>query len=296
MGDIKYATIDPEEQTSTFATPYEKKQGKSTRVLLVEDDAAQAHLIRAILDESTVDEYDVTHSVRLDRALEMLNLDAFDAVLLDLSLPDSEGLYTVSTLHAAQPSVPIVVLTAYDDRSLAGRTTLKGAQAYLYKGDLFGNRLEYALRDAIGRKRAEEDLSRFQSKLYSISQSATIEDLSRTIEDMLTAICCADGWVYGEAWLPASDRKSLEHSGVWTAKVPGLEEFAKVSEGFRLPAGEGIERRTWDSKQITWVYDLQLEMDFLRRPLLGDAGLKSAMFVPILKESEPVALIALFSR
>jgi CheY-like chemotaxis protein len=89
---------------------------KSMRVLLVEDNDDDALLIRESLSETTVE---IARAKGLSTALEQLTREAFDAVLLDLSLPDAWGLPTIGRLRQQAASVPIVVLTGLNDEEIA---------------------------------------------------------------------------------------------------------------------------------------------------------------------------------
>jgi signal transduction histidine kinase len=95
---------------------------------------------------------------RLAPGLARLAADGIDAVLLDLNLPDSQGLDTFRRTHTQAPAVPIVVLTGLHDEALAVKAVREGAQDYLVKGEVEGSLLVRALRYAMERKRAEEDL------------------------------------------------------------------------------------------------------------------------------------------
>ena len=78
--------------------------------------------------------------------------------MLDLSLPDAEGLETLERTHAHSPNLPIVVLTGLDDEALAVRAVREGAQDYLVKGQVTGQVLVRAMRYATERKRAVEEI------------------------------------------------------------------------------------------------------------------------------------------
>ena len=129
-------------------------------VLLVEDNPASARLFGEIID-ATPSRYRI--SVQwvdtLAGALERLGHDAFDALILDLSLPDSQGLVTVETVHAAFPHVPIIVLTSNDDEKTSFEAATHGAQDYLLKGQTDGRLMIRAIHYAIERKKAEEELA-----------------------------------------------------------------------------------------------------------------------------------------
>ena len=99
------------------------------KLILVEDNPADVRLIREMLKESD-GRYDLTVVGRLDKALEAMKESAPDAVLIDLGLPDSQGIATVQAVLAAQPQIPIVVLTGIDDKLLATESLRLGAQEF----------------------------------------------------------------------------------------------------------------------------------------------------------------------
>jgi len=90
----------------------------------------------------------------LSRALSLLEQDAYDVILLDLSLPDSLGINTFSEMYAHVPEVPILVTTATEDKMQASEVLREGAQDYLVKGELDVHILNRALHYAIERHRS----------------------------------------------------------------------------------------------------------------------------------------------
>jgi len=124
--------------------------------LLVEDDPGYARLIREILKEASAAQFDLAHAERLDEGLKRLGEEAFDVMLLDLNLLDSQGLDTFVRAHAQAPEVPIVVLTGLADEMLAVRAVQGGAQDYLVKGQVDSNLLVRSIYYAIERKRTEK--------------------------------------------------------------------------------------------------------------------------------------------
>ena len=103
-------------------------------ILLVEDNPGDAELARQMLAELGAHAVTVVHVSRLSASLEYLGRHHVDAVLLDLSLPDSFGLDTLKRMRAAAPDVPIVVVSGYSDTSLEIEPVQEGAQDYLIKG------------------------------------------------------------------------------------------------------------------------------------------------------------------
>jgi two-component system, LuxR family, sensor kinase FixL len=130
-----------------------------TRILLVEDNAADAVLLRAALDGSPLGPFSVTHVKRLQDAVGELRERRFDAVLLDLGLPDSQGLGTLGRLNEHNPhGAPVVVMTGLADEATGMRALREGAQDYLVKGDAAGPSTTRAIRYAVERKRVEREL------------------------------------------------------------------------------------------------------------------------------------------
>ncbi len=128
-------------------------------VLLIEDNEIDARLTQDLLAEWSVEEFHVTHVKTLSDGLTRLGQTRFDAILLDLSLPDAFGLPTVRQVHAINPSIPLVVLSGVSDQSLALQAVQQGAQDYLVKGQGHPELLARSVRYAIERKRTEERLT-----------------------------------------------------------------------------------------------------------------------------------------
>jgi signal transduction histidine kinase len=137
----------------------------SVKLLLIEDSPDDAAVIREALSEASDAHYEMEWANRLSAGLEALTRQAFDLVLVDLDLPDSQGLDTVVRAHTHAPSVPLIVLTARDDQALAVQALQRGAQDYLVKGyvQVYRDLLGRAIRYAIERKRAQRELARLAS-------------------------------------------------------------------------------------------------------------------------------------
>ncbi len=142
------------------------------KILLIEDNPADARLLREMLVEIKDAPFELEWVDRLSAGLERLTKGDVDAILLDLSLPDSQGLDTFLQVQAQAPHVPITVLSGLDDAALALQAVREGAQDYLVKGKIDGNLLVRAIRYAIERKRIEEalrDSLQFSSSLLGNS-------------------------------------------------------------------------------------------------------------------------------
>ena len=129
------------------------------QILLVEDDLSAARLVTAALAGVPSLPSALSPVARLGKALEMLEQRAFDAILLDLSLPDASGLEALARLVAAAPTTPIVVMSGNADEETAIAAVRVGAQDYLVKGNVTPDLLARAIRYAIERQQASVRLA-----------------------------------------------------------------------------------------------------------------------------------------
>ncbi len=129
---------------------------KHIKILLIEDNLGYVRLVQKMLTVSSQGEYQIECADRLSTGLEYLVREEIDVVILDLGLPDSQGLDTLGEVRAQAPAVPIVVVTGIDDEVLAVQALRQGAQDYLVKGDIDRKTLRRVIRYAIERKQAED--------------------------------------------------------------------------------------------------------------------------------------------
>ncbi len=137
--------------------------GGRISILLIEDNRLDIELIREML-KGTQGEVIVEVAERLSTGLERLAEGGIDLVLLDLGLPDSQGLDTLMSLRAQASEIAVVVLTALDDEAAGLEALKQGAQDYLIKGQVDGRLLGRAIRPALERKRAEKALRQSEEK------------------------------------------------------------------------------------------------------------------------------------
>ena len=147
-------------------------------VLLVEDNPGDADFISLLLSEYSKDDFQVECADRLSIALELLEKRNFDVVALDLGLPDSNGLSTISEVKRSAPTVPIVVLTGEEDDATSMAALREGAQEYLVKGKIEADTLTRVLRYAIERHRLFGNISEAISALNGNLINANIAILN----------------------------------------------------------------------------------------------------------------------
>jgi len=173
------------------------------KILLVEDNPGDARLLREMFNEPDLPKPNVINVGSMSEAVTHLGEYAVDIILLDLGLPDAQGLEAVRQAHAAAPRVPLIVLSGMDDESLAALALQEGAQDYLIKGQIDIRRLMRVMRYAIERTSMEEALfeekERAQVTLNSIGDGVASTDLLGNIRFLNLAAEKMTGWPLEEA-------------------------------------------------------------------------------------------------
>ena len=188
---------------------------KRLGILLVEDNPGDAYLIREIL--RSIPAADITSAENLEAALDHLERHAVDIILLDLSLPDSQGLDTVRRVVAQMPMLPIIVLTGLDDDILALDALKAGAQDYIVKGFVESEMLMRSIRYAMERKMAEEELNRHREHLEELVKERTreLEERNAQLQEEINGRKQAE-----------EEKKSLENQLIQAQKMEALGRFA----------------------------------------------------------------------
>lgn len=172
-------------------------------VLLVEDNPGDARLLREMFKEQGLHKTELTQVECMSDAEKYLAQRQVDIILLDLGLPDAEGVGSLRRVRAAAPHVPLVVLTGLDDESLAAQALQEGAQDYLIKGQIDARGLLRALRYAIERKSMEEALfvekERAQVTLNCIGDAVVCTNISGKITFLNLVAERMTGWSWQEA-------------------------------------------------------------------------------------------------
>ena len=139
-------------------------------VLLLEDNSGDAYLIKQQLRSIDDFDFEIVEAQYLEKAIALLQERSFDAILLDLMLPDSQGLETFFAINQQATSTAIVVISAMSEKDLAIEAVRKGAQDYIAKGDIQANSLCKTIRYAIERKSVAEQLRLRTAELEYLNQ------------------------------------------------------------------------------------------------------------------------------
>ncbi len=147
---------------------------QTIRILLVEDDADDVELLKKSLGEIRNPAYEITPAAKVEEALKILNEQAFDIILLDLSLPDSHGLETFDRIHSEAAQLPIIVLTGLSEDKISLELMRRGAQDFLQKVHLNTKLLMRLIRYAIERKKSQREVFLTQEKYRTIFDNSAI--------------------------------------------------------------------------------------------------------------------------
>ena len=244
------------------------------RVLLIEDDPADAHLIHQALISARDLNFSILVTETLASAkLHLLN-NQFDVVLLDLSLPDSVGLDTVDSCRQHAESLPIIVLTGNDDPEFALTILAYGVQDYLVKGRFDADDLIRAVRYAIGRGQLEKRLSETAGHLQTL------------INALPDIVCFKDG---EGRWLEANEYDlklfELEHVDYKGKTDSELAEFQDFYRGVFLGC-EASDEQAWQSGGMSRGEEIiprpdgsELIFDIIKIPLFYEDGRRKGLVV-----------------
>lgn len=147
-------------------------------LLLFEDNTLDARLIEETLLEVPETSFKLTAVSRLSDGVELLNDHTFDAILLDLTLPDTHGIETVGKVQEYAKTIPIIVLTGLDDGDTALQAIQHGAQDYLVKGQINPGMISRVIGYGIERKRLEMKQAQLIRQLQvAIAQIKTLRGM-----------------------------------------------------------------------------------------------------------------------
>jgi len=205
------------------------------KVLLIEDNPGDARLIEEALAERGEGAFRLRWVDDLAEGLDCLDDQPPDVVLLDLSLPGTDGLDTLASVLDRNADVPIIVLTVTSDESLAVEAVRRGAQDYLVKGQADGALLRRAVRYAIERKETQAELARANARLEAanrrLEELATTDDLTglwnrRYFLDMLGREC----------------RRTARTGADLALAMIDIDRFKRINDAHGHPFGDRVLR------------------------------------------------------
>ncbi len=212
----------------------------AVRILLVEDNPGDALLIETALESSFDPPFEPRVENRLAAALDRLKRERFDVVLLDLSLPDSFGFETVTSVQEVVPRTPVVIVTGNVDDTFARAAVQAGVQDYLVKDEIHSYNLIRSILFAIERKRTENDLHALQEVASAAVATLDLEAIMESVLSTLRSVMMAD----------------------WTALLL-VDDGGLSMKAYSGTAGENMQDRSAENMKL---YGLVMRE---RRPVYG---------------------------
>lgn len=177
----------------------EEAKSETIGILLVEDDDAVALLLQKMLSSWRYGAFNIRRAASLAAALREVAQGVTDVLLLDLGLPDSRGLDTFVRMSAAAARTPIIVLSGLDDEELAITAVRLGAQDYIVKGHVDVASLARAIRYAIERCRAQQELTKKHDLLRTVIESIPDQICLKDLESRFISVNPVTAQFFGAA-------------------------------------------------------------------------------------------------
>jgi diguanylate cyclase (GGDEF)-like protein/PAS domain S-box-containing protein len=237
------------------------------RVMLVEDQTGDTAFVKALLENSVQHVHELTCVERLEEAIEAIRMQRFDLILLDLNLPDSQGLDTLARLQEIGCTAPIVVLSGVDDEYTAMQAIERGAQDFLSKSILCGELLIRAIHNSMQRN----------SILAQVTESS--------LKDELTGLYNRRGLVtLASTLLRAARRLGTEISLIYI----DLDGLKKINDQFGHAIGDAALNEAAEVLRTT-IRDCDLACrlggDEFALLLVGSTSISSRTFLQRLQAS-----------
>jgi DNA-binding response OmpR family regulator len=243
---------------------------KPTKILLIEDNPAD---VRLIVEMTRNERFYIENVGTLSDGLERLKQDDFTLILLDLSLPDSQGFETITSALKGAHNIPIVILTGVGDEELGIKAIQSGAQDYLVKGNITDDLLIRVLRYAMERSNLRneleeirlkhqqlelsEELKRSQNHFRAISKEDDPKDHNKksAIDDKDFKILVSEYRILVLKYVRAIRLREERPSEL-------VREFAKRLSGLKLNAASVVRIHISLLSEISVQTDLQQEKEF----------------------------------
>ena len=249
------------------------KTSRIYQVLLIEDEPAVADWVANLLRESPNGLFVASaRAARLSKGIDLLHSGNPDIILLDLMLPDSQGIETFQKMHAEAPHIPIVVLSSLEDDELATRIVHLGAQEYLVKHRLDPESLQRALRYAMERFQTELELANERDLLSTLLENIPDRIYFKDRQSRFTRINQALRNLFQLSKVEeAYGKTDADFYGEEHAR-PALEDERRVMQTGE-PIFNKIEREVSMEGDVTWSLTTKLPLRNRNGKIIGTCGI-----------------------
>jgi PAS domain S-box-containing protein len=251
---------------------------RALNVLLVIADAQDEADIRQKLGGARNALFAVHAAASLAHAFHLIADKPFDVFLIDLAVPDSDGIQGLQRLIAAAHYAPVIIITSIYDESQALEVVRAGADDYVVKSRMNAAAYERALSYAIERHgvRRQTDLQLAVSRVLTES-----ENLSQACDGILRVLCESLKFDLGEIWRIDSSANLLFHARSWCVPSRMHLQFQALSHISHFRCGEGLPGRVWQTRVPQWIEDVTESEYFTRIPAATSAGIHTAFAIPL---------------
>ncbi|MBX9713143.1 MAG: EAL domain-containing protein [Pseudomonadaceae bacterium] len=218
------------------------------RVLIVTSQSNDAKALSEVLQDASDGPYAIESLTLLAPALARIDSGDIDVILVDLSLPDSQGIATFDQLFAVAPQIPILILSGTEEEELANLAVQRGAQGYLSKGYFESYLVPQSLRNIIQRKAVEESVfmekARAEITLNSISDAVIGTDMNGNVDYLNVAAEKMTGWPREDArGKPISVVMQIINGATREPRRNPIELVLEQDQEMQLTAGTILIRR-----------------------------------------------------
>ncbi|GAB7018458.1 bacterio-opsin activator domain-containing protein [Halostagnicola bangensis] len=308
---------DAVEQQTAAGGEGKSAADQAVHILLIEDNPGDARLIQEMLrdseeltqrfnlDERTDERPTVTCETRLEDGIQALKTARIDVVLLDLNLPDSNGIETLESVHETAESVPIVVLTGVRDQEIGVRAIQQGAQDFLVKDEVTTPLLVRTIYHAIERARQRRERQKRRQEMEALNR------LNRIAHDITHAVITTDTRMELEQQVCDQLAESDAYKFAWIGGVnPGSDEIVPRAEAgtdeeylerITISTGddkhaEGPGGTALDTQEVQITSDVRTDPDFKPwREVALEYDYRSVASIPISHEELVYGILAVYS-
>ena len=251
---------------------------RALNVLLLVADAQDEVDIRQKLGGAGNTLFAVHAAPSLAQAFKLMADNPFDAFLIDLAVPDSDGIQGLQRLIAAAHYAPVIIITSVYDESQALEVVRSGADDYVVKSRMNAAAFERVLSYAIERHgvRRQTDVQLAVSRVLAESQN-----LSEASDGILRVLCESLKFDIGEIWRIDNSANRLFHARSWCVPTRKLLQFQALSHITHFRCGEGLAGRVWETRVPQGIEDVTESDYFTRIPAATSAGIHGAFAIPL---------------
>ena len=245
--------------------------GNPINILLVEDNPGDVALLKVMLAEECGDLIAIATATRVSEAVAKLDAGGVDVVLLDLTLPDAQGIEALVHLQAHAHRIPIIVQTGLDDDDLAVKAMQLGAQDYITKGKPDGRLLVSRIRQAIERTRTARELAAQRRRMDALLQNIPDRVYFKTREGAFIQVNPALARLYGyEDPLQVIGKTDADFFSLEHARQARADEDEVISTG--NPIVGKMEKETFPDGRTTWALTTKMALKDESGAVVGTFG------------------------